>query len=152
MDALFIFGAEKLFILSFIVVGYFFYKLPKEKRIEIIIFTFFTLPLAFILGEFARHLYVNPRPFVVRGFEPLISHAPDNGFPSDHALLLSSIAAIVSFFSRKYALILWAITLLVSLSRMYAGLHHSIDILGSILIALLSATVVHVVLSWRKSV
>ncbi|MEK7148079.1 MAG: phosphatase PAP2 family protein [Patescibacteria group bacterium] len=152
MDSIFIFGAEKLFILSPLVAAYFFYKLSRDKQKEVLIFTFFCLPLTFILGILARDVYFDPRPFVIRGFGPLISHAPDNGFPSDHALLTASIAAIVTFFDRKYAIALWLITLLVGISRMYVGVHHALDILGSIFIALLGAYVVHIVLCWKNKV
>ena len=54
-----------------------------------------SLPLTYVLGVIARSLYFNPRPFMVSGVEPLISHAADNGFPSDHTLLLASIASLV---------------------------------------------------------
>ena len=135
MDTLFIFGAEKLFILSPLLVAYFFYKLRRETKKEVLIFAFFSLPLTFILGMLLREIYINPRPFVINGFEPLIHHAPDNGFPSDHVLLVAALASVVTFYSKKYALWLWLVTLLVGLSRMYVGVHHSIDILGSIFIA-----------------
>ncbi|MSR87844.1 MAG: phosphatase PAP2 family protein [Candidatus Zambryskibacteria bacterium] len=152
MDTLFIFGAEKLFLLSPLVAAYFFYKLDKVKQKEVLIFAFFSLPLTFILGMILREFYFNPRPFVVNGFEPLIHHAPDNGFPSDHVLLLAAIASIVIFFSKKYAIALWIIVGLIGISRMYAGVHHSIDILGSILIALLSTSVVYAVSCWKKMI
>jgi undecaprenyl-diphosphatase len=151
-DPLFIFGAEKLFILSPLVAAYFFYKLPRETQKEVVIFAFFSLPLTFILGMFVREIYFNPRPFVVGGFGPLISHAPDNGFPSDHVLLVSAIASIVTFYSKKYAIALWIIALLVGISRMYVGVHHSLDVLGSIFIALLCANIVYAVMRKRLSV
>lgn len=149
MDTIFIFGAEKLFFLSPLLAAYFFYKLPRETQKKVLIFAFFSLPLTFILGMLLRELYVNPRPFVVKGFEPLIHHAPDNGFPSDHVLLLAAIASIVSFFNKKYALALWLIAGIVGLSRMYVGVHHSVDIIGSIGIALFSAYVVYAVIRLR---
>lgn len=152
IDSIFIFGAEKLYILSPLIVLYFFYKLPKQKKIDLMVFAFFTLPLAYLLGEVARHFFSNPRPFVVKGIEPLIHHAPDNGFPSDHALLLSSIAAIIHYFDKRYAIALWTIMLLVSISRIYANLHHVVDIAASVCIALLSAVIVYATIAaWNKN-
>lgn len=138
MDTLFIFGAKYLFVLSIIMGAIYFLKAPREVRKEIFIFAVFTLPLTFLLGILANHLYINPRPFVVQNFTPLISHAMDNGFPSDHMLLLSSIAVVFGFFSRKRAVQLWIIAFLVGISRVYVGVHHWVDILGSISIAIIS--------------
>lgn len=152
IDTLIIFGAQKLFLLSPIVAAYFFYRASREKKIEMAIFAFFSLPLSFIFSIAARSLYFNPLPFVVKGLEPLITHAPNNGFPSDHVLLLASIASVFSFFHKKAALALWIIAIIVGFSRVYAGIHHFVDIVGSALITLLSAFIVEAVLRWRKSV
>ncbi len=138
MDILFIFGAKYLFVLSIILSAVYFFRAPREVKKEIFIFALFTLPLTFLLGVLANHLYINPRPFVVQNFIPLISHAMDNGFPSDHMLLLSAIATIFSFFSRRRAMWLWIIAFLVGISRVYVGVHHWIDIFGSVGIAIIS--------------
>ena len=153
MNTLIIFGAKYLFVLSPLLVAWFFYKASRESRKKVIIFTLITLPLAFIIAVTARHFYFNPRPFVVLGFEPLISHTPDNGFPSDHVLLLGTLASIMLFFNRKWSIPLWIITLLVGISRVYAGVHHVVDIGGSILIALLSATYAYAIIHkpWKTN-
>lgn len=152
IDSLFIFCAEKMFLLSPVIAAWFFYKSARETKIEMAIFAFFSLPLTFIISILAKELYFNPLPFVVKGFNPLISHAPNNGFPSDHVLLLAAIASVVMFFGRRTAIYLWAITLLVGLSRMYVGIHHFVDVVGSTVIALIAAFVVEAVLRWRKRV
>ncbi len=154
MDALIIFGAKYLFILSPLICLYLFYKASDEVRREILIFAGITLPIAFILSVIARNLYFNPRPFVVGEFIPLISHTPDNGFPSDHILLLASLAMVgVRFFSYKFMISLWGITLIVGITRILAGVHHSIDIMGSILIAILSGEVAYAIIHklWNKN-
>ncbi|WP_419188808.1 phosphatase PAP2 family protein [Enhydrobacter aerosaccus] len=65
-----------------------------------------------------------------------MAHTPDNGFPSDHTLLLSALAALASCWNGRLSLLLWFIALLVGAARVYVGLHHPVDILGSILIAI----------------
>lgn len=150
-NSLEIFGAEKLFVLAPLIALWVFYKSDKETRKHMLIFAFFSLPLTFILGEIARKLYFDPRPFVVGGYNPLISHAPDNGFPSDHTLLLAAISSTISLFDKRFALALWIITILVALSRIYVGVHHFVDVLASISIAVLASLVVYGVLRWRKS-
>ncbi|HEY4528441.1 MAG TPA: phosphatase PAP2 family protein [Candidatus Paceibacterota bacterium] len=153
MTNVLIFCAKYLFILSPVVVFYFFYKSDAEIRKRILVLGALSLPLSYILGVIGRMLYFNPRPFMVSGVEPLISHAADNGFPSDHTLLLASIASLVFIFNRKLAAWLWVITILVGISRVYAGVHHFIDILGSISIAIASTALVYVIIRklWNKN-
>ncbi len=152
LDTLFIFGAEKLFLLSPLIALALFYKAGREKKIEILIFGFFSLPLTYIFAFVAKSVYYNPLPFVIRGFEPLISHAPNNGFPSDHVLLLASIASVFVFFDKKRSLLLWSVALIVGVSRVYVGVHHTVDIVASAVIAVVAGLIVEAVLRWRKSV
>ncbi len=117
---------------------------------KLALFSALTLPLSYILGVIARSLWYNPRPFVVKGIEPLIAHVPDNGFPSDHTLLLATLAAIAYHFDKRVSAALWIATLLVGLYRVMAQVHHFVDILGSILIALVSTSLVYFVLMRLK--
>jgi undecaprenyl-diphosphatase len=145
---MYIFGAKYLFILSPILALIWFYKLPKEKRGETLIFTALALPTAFILAKIASHFYFNPRPFVTGGFAPLIPHAPDNGFPSDHALLVSAIASVVTFMDIRKSMWFWLIAIIVAISRVGVGVHNPLDVTASAIIAAVTAYVVHFVLKW----
>lgn len=135
MENLIIFGAEKLIFLSPLLVVWVWYRSTPEVRRQIFILAGLSLPLTYISAVLARTLWFNPRPFVIQGFEPLIPHIADNGFPSDHMLLASALAVLISFFNKQWSVALWVIALLVGLSRVGAGVHHVTDILGSILIA-----------------
>ena len=48
--------------------------------------------IALGLARLGGHFYYDTRPFVRDHVKPLFAHAPDNGFPSDHALLTSFLA------------------------------------------------------------
>ncbi len=148
MDTLIIFGAQYLIILSPLLALIAFFKTPQEKRKEMVIFALITLPLALI----ARHVWYDPRPFMVSGVEPLIQHAADNGFPSDHMLLAASLAAVVTYFNKKIGIALWVVALLIGASRMAAGVHHAADMLGSIFIALIATLIVDSVRKRMKRV
>ena len=119
---------------------------------KLALFSALTLPLSYVLGVVARSLWYNPRPFVVKGIEPLIAHIPDNGFPSDHTLLFATLAAIAYYFDKRYSAALWIVTLIVGIHRMLGQVHHLVDILASILIALVSARVAYVIIHrlWNK--
>ncbi len=134
-DYFFIFNAEYLYLLAGGIALFWFLKLPKEKKKEVVIFAAITLPIMFIVLQIVAFLYFDPRPFVVGNFTPLIPHNPDNGFPSDHVLLVSAIASIIFPFSKKIASVIFAMAVLIGISRVYVGIHHPIDIVGSIIIA-----------------
>jgi undecaprenyl-diphosphatase len=78
--------------------------------------------------------YFDPRPFVQGNFTPLLPHAADNGFPSDHTLLAAAIAFATFHFNKKLGLFLLLLAILVGVARILAGVHHVADIAGSIII------------------
>jgi membrane-associated phospholipid phosphatase len=94
--------------------------------------------VAFGISLIANQIIQDPRPFVVSGLMPLIRSSSDNGFPSDHALLLGSTAAIVSVASPIIGLFGLLAALIVGIARVYAGVHHLVDVLGSLIIALVA--------------
>ncbi|MCX5699287.1 MAG: phosphatase PAP2 family protein [Candidatus Omnitrophica bacterium] len=147
-DLVFIFGAKYLYLLVIVIAFAWFLIQPKPRKKEILIIAGICLPLVFVISKIVGYLYYNPRPFVVGHFKPLIYHSADNGFPSHHELLVSAIAAMIFIFSRRIGLVLWILALLVGFSRVYAGVHHLIDIAGSILISIGSVTLVYF---FRKS-
>lgn len=135
LDKLSIFGAEYLFIVIAGIAFVYFLRQPRATQKQIVIFAVLTLPLIFIVSKISALFYDDPRPFVVGHFIPLIPHEPDNGFPSDHVLLCAGIAVVIYPSSKRLSLILWVLTSLVGMSRVRVGLHHPIDIIGSIGIA-----------------
>ena len=139
----FIFGATYLIFLSLIIGGIYFLKQNWKIKKELFIFGTLTFILIGIFGFLSNHLYINPRPFVVEHFTPLIPHIPDNGFPSDHTLVAFGIATIIFIFNRKLGIVLGLIALFVAISRVYVGLHHSLDVIGSFVIAVVSTYIVY---------
>jgi len=142
MDMVFIFGAKYLFLFSILGVLWYFWVSTQETRKKLVVFLILSLPLTYLVGVGARALYFNPRPFVVENFEPLVSHTADNGFPSDHLLLLGALSAAMLFFDRRISSWLWGIAVFVAVSRVYVGIHHFLDVGASIAIALLCAILV----------
>jgi len=120
--------------------------LPRREQIRSLKFAAIALPLIYFVSVIAGALYYDLRPFVVGNFIPLIPHKATNGFPSDHVLWSAAIAALILPSNRYIGLILWLLTLLVGASRVYVGVHHPIDVAGSILIAVVVAVLVHLVL------
>ncbi len=141
MDAAIVAVAQYLYLVP--VVLFVLYGLATRRKKEFFLFSLFVLPTSYLLGLLAGHLFYDPRPFVADpSVIPLFSHAPDNGFPSDHALLTGTLAAIVSAFNAPLAALLWLLALLVGGARVLAHVHHALDIAGSFVIAAFSAIAV----------
>ena len=151
MDFIIIFCAKYLIWIALALAGYFFLSASPEGKRRLVVLGLVALPLAYVVALAAGKVFYDPRPFVSGGFEPLIPHAADNGFPSDHALLLSAIASVFLFADRKKSVSLWALALVVGAARVLAGVHHPLDIAGSILISLVAAYVADKALAlWAK--
>jgi undecaprenyl-diphosphatase len=140
MDTLMIFIAKYLWMLSVAIGVYVFWKASSKQRALLLALI---LPLSYVLGVVARTLYENPRPFVVGNFEPLIAHAADNGFPSDHVLLVAAIASWATLANRRFAVLLWILALLIAVSRVYVGVHHALDVAASIIISLIVGAMIY---------
>ncbi|MDA8409087.1 MAG: phosphatase PAP2 family protein [Treponema sp.] len=90
--------------------------------------------LSFGISLILNALVQDPRPFIVQGTTPLIPSSSDNGFPSDHTLLLSAMAAIAMTVNPWAGVAGLAFAVIVGLARVYAGVHHLADIVGSLFI------------------
>ncbi len=153
MSFLIIFGAKYLYLVIVIVALWYIVRQPQELRRRMVLCALIALPLTYIIAKIGSMMYYDPRPFVVENFVPLLAHAADNGFPSDHTLFGSAIASVIFLFHRKYGALLFAVALLVGLARVGAGIHHFVDIFGSMLIAFVVTFVVFTFILpivWKK--
>src|SRR3989344_4940871 len=149
MDFIIIFiGTYAVLLPPLMLVGYF-AKTKLYRNPRAVAFVFLSLGLTYLLGLIARQAYFDPRPFVEQSIVPLIPHAADNGFPSDHVLLLAGIAAVLWPFSKPHSTSSGVIALAVGAARVFAGVHHWIDIVASILIALVATHLVQKLLHFN---
>lgn len=149
MDTIIILLAKYLFLVVILIAliwAYIIYKKKRKDLIKILNTAILSLPLAYIIAKILSHFIQDPRPFVVEHTQPLIAHAADNGFPSDHTLLTMTIAAIVFTFNKKLGIILTILSLIVGIARVMARVHHPLDILGSIVISIVSVYLVTIFL------
>jgi undecaprenyl-diphosphatase len=134
MDGLIIFGTKYL-VYVIVLVAVVHVLLNKERRAELGVVALLALALGYALARLAGFLFSHHQPFAEQGFEPLVPHAIDNSFPSDHTLISGVFASVAFLADRRVGLALWALTLLVGLSRMLAGLHYSVDIFAAAVLA-----------------
>ncbi len=141
MDFIIIFIAQYLYLAVIVITAIFFLTRPRIVQKSMIVCGLITAPLSYVLAMIAGALYYDPRPFVIGHFTPLFFHIADNGFPSDHVLLTGAIAAVIFFYNKKLSIVLWILAILIGLARVYAGVHHLIDIAGSVVIVFIAMTV-----------
>ncbi len=138
MNLLIILTAQYLYIMPII---YFALTLIFSRmRRPLIILSLLAFFIDFAFVKLLGSIISSPRPFVSEHIHPLISHVADNGFPSDHTLLTMTIAAVIFTFNKKVGITLALISVAVGISRILAHIHHPIDILGAIGIAIFSVT------------
>ena len=89
-----------------------------------------------------RRIWCRPRPFT-RGKTARITHGDNASFPSNHTLnaVAAAFSLILSRQSGGNRLLGWA--LLQGLSRVFAGVHYTSDIIGSAVLAACCAAWVH---------
>ena len=113
----------------------------RKRWLKLLIATVVIGGIAYLLSIIGTNLISDPRPFIETGKPPTISSSSDNGFPSDHTLLLATVAMLVTLANIRIGIVLWVLALLVGLSRVYVGVHHLLDVIGSLVIVAIAGAI-----------
>ena len=98
-----------------------------------------------VITEVIRYFYIRPRPFVTEEANVILNQsAAEPSMPSGHAALFFAVAATVYFYNKKAGVLFFAAAFLISISRVFAGIHWPSDILVGAAIGLLSAWLVKI--------
>jgi undecaprenyl-diphosphatase len=119
---------------------------PQKKRFIVLAVLGGIFSLA--LAKLGSKLYSDPRPFVAGHFTPYFSHAPDNGFPSDHSVAAGLIAALL-LMRRHLVGVLFAVgAALIAWARVAAHVHHLQDVLTGLALGAAAAVIASVAVGW----
>lgn len=135
MNEAIIFAASYLYLVIVGLAIVLWFRLPVESKVRFALQLFTGLVLAFLLVYLLGQIWYDPRPFVVQGIAPLVPHAADNGFPSEHTTYSMLIAFTVWMFSWRWGSALGVLALVVGVGRIGAQVHSLPDILGGIAVA-----------------
>lgn len=135
-DQIIVFSIRYLpFLIATIAVGFVLLSELRQQIKEIVLMTVVSNGIALTLDKVLNVIFYSPRPFVVANISPLIPHVANNGFPSEHTLLAMMIAGIILVYHKKMGIFLLGLAIAVGLGSVFAKVHHSIDIFGSVGIA-----------------
>lgn len=88
-----------------------------------------------------KNIVARTRPYeVVEGLTLLVGKAHDYSFPSGHSCAsFSSAFAIYKMTPAKYGVPALILASLIALSRLYVGIHYPTDVIGGVIIGIVSA-------------
>lgn len=138
MDTLIRFGAQYLFIVVILIFILAWAQANKRYKTELLVALVIAGIIAVILDKIGGKLYYDPRPFVTHHIKPLVAHAADNGFPSEHTVFTISVSTLLIYYRPKLGLLSFLLGLLVGVSRVAAHIHSPIDIAGGILMGVIA--------------
>lgn len=120
-------------------------KVPANQRHQAWGRAVLTGLVALWLAKIISLLYQGERPFETLGVAPGAAFLPNPGFPSDHALLVFTVACVVWATTKNKALSVWLVAgaVLVAVGRVLALVHSPLDVVGGLGCAVLAALIVY---------
>jgi len=132
LDRLMVFASNELrFVYGFVLITLLVLNHFNKKFVyESIISMMITLSLKKLVNKVK---YI-PRPFLTRNANVLLPSLQDSSFLSKHTLLSFTVSTTVYLYNRVLGKILYFLSFLVGLSRIWVGVHYPYDIIRSSII------------------
>lgn len=123
------------------------------RKMRLIIDTAASVVLSrFILTPLIRFFIYRARPFLaLPGVHNLLaSHNAGSSFPSGHAAFFFALAVSVCFYDGRWGAIFFVSAVLITISRVIAGVHYPGDIAAGFIVAVCAACVAHMAVKRMK--
>jgi len=130
------------YVLVLILVFIFFYKPTKVNRFMVIISLLSAAISRGVITTIIRFFDHSLRPFAVMKVTQLIDES-GYSFPSGHAAFYFALSMAVYLYNKKLGIAFFVVSLVMGIARIYAGIHWPSDILGGILVGIVTALVVN---------
>lgn len=122
-----------------VVPALFIFLLFNFKYWKIIFLALFSGAFARMAIEIIYFIYPTTRPFALIRANQLISHSPYDSFPSGHATFFFALATIIFLYNKKIGILYFLFAALISLARVFCGIHWPADILAGAIAGILIA-------------
>jgi|SRR3989338_234616 len=96
-----------------------------------------------VITEIIRAFYHHPRPFAALANVANTINESGWSFPSGHAALYFALATAVWFYNRKFGVVFCGVAIVMGIARVAVGAHWPLDIVGGIVVGIVSAIIVH---------
>ncbi|MFH1780808.1 MAG: phosphatase PAP2 family protein [Candidatus Nealsonbacteria bacterium] len=96
----------------------------------------------FGIVELVRLFWLRPRPFVENSVNLLVKMVAEPAFPSGHASVCFALSFIVYYYNKKAGIVFFIAGFLVSIARVFVGVHWLLDILGGAVVGILAGWIV----------
>lgn len=89
-----------------------------------------------------RNLHYRPRPYLTDAVNMLIDKSREASFPSGHAAFFFAFSLAVYYQNKKLGIAFLAVSVLMGLARIFAGVHWPSDILAGAVVGIFSVWLV----------
>ena len=100
-----------------------------------------------IITEIIRLVYYHPRPFIENEVNLLLNHPLTSSFPSWHTSFFFAFSTVIYFYNKKAGFFFFLASFLIGFGRVFTGIHWPSDILGGMVLGILSAWLINKLLS-----
>ncbi|MDD5221474.1 MAG: phosphatase PAP2 family protein [Candidatus Pacebacteria bacterium] len=128
-DKFVIFCAEYLGYIYLLIIGFILLKNFKKNIYTIIEICISAFLARIVIAEIIRYIFYTDRPFVNFNVNQLLHHSASASFPSGHAIFFFAVSISVFLWNREWGIIGLLVSALMSLARIYGGIHWPSDIL-----------------------
>ena len=139
-------GGPYLLMLALVI----FWYMAKDQRRHSLLEATEASIVGLLINQLLGLMIYYPRPYMIGLVEPLVAHAPENSFPSDHATLMLTVAFYLLRCQswRRQGIFLLILALATAWGRIYSGIHFPLDMLGSFAVAAFSSSVI----LWQREI
>jgi undecaprenyl-diphosphatase len=144
IDGLAIFAAK--YMPAVIILALAILWIVKENSTRnVILYGIYAAIIGLVINYIIGLVYFHPRPFMIGLGTQLFQYPAETSFPSDHTTFMVSIALMFFYFkeTRVYGVILLILGLIGGLARVFSGVHFPLDILGSIVVSIISTLIIY---------
>jgi len=145
LDGVIVFFAQYLayLLVAFFAVLVMFLPYSKQKKWQVLLVAGAASIISRLgVVELIRLFYHRPRPFLAFP-DQIRALFTDSAwsFPSGHATFFFALSTVVYLYHRKWGIVFFITTILITVSRVVAGVHYPSDILGGAVIGVIVGSI-----------
>lgn len=95
-----------------------------------------------VITETIRWFFPISRPFLENNVNLLLNYPATASFPSGHAAFYFALATVIYSYNKKAGFLFFLASFLISLSRVFVGIHWPLDILAGLFVGIFSGWLV----------